>query len=69
MKEKLKNYFTKIGAEIAAEFNLDGYYIITDCLHNIIGIAVDIPPAAREILSSDVWTSDQQTFYWYIKKS
>lgn len=69
MKEKLTKYFKKAGEDLAKEFNLDGYYVITDCLHNVIGIATDIPPAAREILSTNVWTSDQQTYYWYIEKS
>ena len=67
MKEKLKNYLSIQGIYLAKEFNLDGYYAITDCVNNFIGVAVDKPSTARKLGPIDVWTSDQETYYWYIE--
>ena len=64
---KSKNYFRKVGRELAKEFNLKGYYLIIDREGwKYIGVSIDRPTNSHEIHSPGFYTTDTNTYYCYI---
>ena len=58
----------KVGRELAREFHLEGYYLITDRVGGkYIGVSIDRPTNSYEIHSPGFYTTDTQTYYAYIK--
>lgn len=66
-KSRISKYFRKVGRELAKEFQLKGYYLITDREGwNCIGVSMTLPSAAHEIHSPGFYTTDTNTYYCYI---
>ena len=66
-KKRISKYFRKIGRELAKEFNLKGYYLITDKESGkCIEVSMTLPSAAHEIHSPGFYTTDTNTYYEYI---
>ena len=64
---KSKNYFMKVGRELAKEFQLKGYYLIIDRVGwKYIGVSIDRPANSHEIHSPGFYTTDTNTYYCYI---
>ena len=66
-KSKISKYFGKVGKELAREFHLEGYYLITDRVGGkYIGVSIDRPTNSHEIHSPGFYTTDTNTYYCYI---
>lgn len=66
-KSRISKYFRKVGRELAKEFHLEGYYLITDKESGkLIGVSMTLPSAAHEIHSPGFYTTDTNTYYCYI---
>ena len=67
-KKRISKYFRKVGRELAKEFQLKGYYLITDRESGkCIGVSMTLPSAAYEIHSPEFYTTDTNTYYCYIR--
>ena len=67
-KVRISRYFRKVGKELAREFHLDGYYVITDRVGDrCLGVSIDRPTNSYEIHCPGFFTTDTQTYYAYIK--
>ena len=67
-KSRISKYFRKVGRELAKEFQLKGYYLITDREGwNCIGVSMTLPSTAHEIHSPGFYTTDTNTYYCYIR--
>ena len=66
-KKRISKYFRKVGRELAKEFQLKGYYLITDRESGkLIGVSIDRPTNSYEIHSPGFYTTDTNTYYCYI---
>ena len=66
-KKRISKYFRKVGRELAKEFQLKGYYLITDKESGkLIGVSIDRPTNSHEIHSPGFYTTDTNTYYSYI---
>ena len=66
-KSRISKYFRKVGRELAKEFQLKGYYLISDKESGkLIGVSMALPSTAHEIHSPGFYTTDTETYYCYI---
>ena len=67
-KKRISKYFRKVGRELAKEFNLKGYYLISDKVGGkLIGVSINRPANSHEIHSPGFYTTDTETYYCYIE--